>query len=81
MNWILWPSQEPYPKSVIEEVLNQMDALEERERKLNMVQVIFVLISMNLFSHLSMGDAIRKVAQGLRFVREIPTTRSPRQVC
>ena len=60
------------PKPVIEEVLNQMDALEQRERKLNMVQVIFILISMNLFAHLSIGDTIRKVAQGLRFVWDDP---------
>ena len=60
------------PKKEIEAVLAQAGTLEKRERKLNMVQTIFILVSMNLFAHLSIGDTIAKVVQGLRFIWDDP---------
>ena len=39
-----------------------------RERKLNMAVVVLLVISINLYTHLSIGHVMRKPAQGLRFI-------------
>jgi len=39
-----------------------------RERKLNMAVVVLLVISINLYTHLSIGHVMRKLAQGLRFI-------------
>ena len=56
------------PTADIEAVLAAAGKRVHRERKLNMVVVILILIGMNLFAHLSIGHVMRKLAQGLRFV-------------
>lgn len=39
-----------------------------RERKLNMVVVVLLVIALNIYTYLSIGHAMRKIAQGLRFI-------------
>jgi hypothetical protein len=48
-----------------------------RERKLNMVVVMLLVISLNLYTHLSMGHVLRKLAQGLRFIWRDPDYELP----
>lgn len=66
------------PQKEIEAVLAQTGTSVKRERKLNMVQTIFILISMNLFAHLSIGETIIRVVQGLRFIWDDPEYRVPK---
>lgn len=56
------------PVSLISEVLSTCDAWEERERELNMVTVIWVIIAMGLLPSLSIPHVLQKIAQGLRYV-------------
>ena len=56
------------PRETIVRVLETAGVREQRERKLTLVMVVFVLIAMNLFITRSIGSVVRKVAQGLRFL-------------
>ena len=56
------------PRETIRRVLETAGVHEQRERKLTLVMVVFVLIAMNLFITHSIGSVVRKVAQGLRFL-------------
>ena len=56
------------PVSLISEVLSTCDAWEERERDLNMVTVVWVIIAMGLLPSLSIPHVLQKIAQGLRYV-------------
>ena len=40
----------------------------QRERKLNMVMTVWMLIAMHIYSNMSMGAALRKASKGLRYV-------------
>src|SRR5215469_4906846 len=64
--------QQIIPIERIKAVLSQHHATEKRERKLNMVVMIWVLIAMNLFTDCSLGYVLRKLAQGLRYIRPNP---------
>lgn len=61
-------------KAVIEETGTQ----HIRERKLHMAAIVFLIIAMGIYAHLSIGDVMRKLAQGLRFVWPNPSHRLPR---
>jgi hypothetical protein len=39
-----------------------------RERKLNMVVIMLVIIAMSIYTRISIGHVMRKIAQGLRFI-------------
>jgi hypothetical protein len=65
------------PVSVISEVLSTCDAWEKRERDLNMVAVISVIIAMGLLPNLSIPHVLQKMAQGLRYVWPDPDIRLP----
>jgi hypothetical protein len=60
------------PVSLIGEVLNTCDAWEKRERDLNMVVVISMIIAMGLLPSLSIPHVLQKMAQGLRYVWSDP---------
>lgn len=60
--------QQIIPLERIKAVLSQYHATEKRERKLNMVVIIWVLIAMNLFTDCSLGHVLRKLVQGLRYI-------------
>jgi len=65
------------PVSLISEVLSTCDAWEERERELNMVTVIWVIIAMGLLPSLSIPHVLQKMAQGLRYVWPDPDISLP----
>ncbi len=60
------------PMAEIRAILREEEAEEKRERKLNMVAVVLLLITMNIYTHLSIGHVMRKLAQGLRFIWHDP---------
>ena len=55
-------------RSEIEAVIASEGVQEQRERKLNMVVVIFLLVAINIYTYISMGAVMRKMAKGLRFI-------------
>jgi len=66
------------PLEAITSVLQQRGIQAQRERKLNMVVTVWIVIAMNLFAHLSIGHVMRKLARGLRFVWPDPSDRLPK---
>ena len=66
------------PLATIKSVLQQQGVQAQRERKLNMVVTVWVAIAMNLYAHLSIGQVIRKLVRGLRFVWPDATYRPPK---
>jgi Insertion element 4 transposase N-terminal/Transposase DDE domain len=56
------------PPEDIKAVLAEQDIQTQRERKLNMVVTVLLTIAMNIFSHVSIGHVMQKIAQGLRYV-------------
>jgi hypothetical protein len=63
------------PMTEINAVLLEMDGQEIRERKLNLVAVVLLTIAMSLYTHLSIGRVMQKIARGLRFVWPEPDWR------
>jgi len=62
----------------IKAVLQEGEVKKSRERKLNMVVTEMFVIAMNIYTHLSIGHVMRKLAQGLRFMWWDPEHRLPR---
>ena len=56
------------PYECIQAILQQYGAREKRERKLNMVIIVWLLIAMNVYSECSIGHVLRKLAQGLHYI-------------
>lgn len=56
------------PLAEIQAVLEAEGVRTERERKLNMVVTVLLTIAMNLYPRASIGEVLRKIAQGLRYV-------------
>ena len=52
----------------IKAVLVREGRVGQRERKLNMVMTVLMLIAMHIYSNMSMGAALRKASKGLRYV-------------
>jgi hypothetical protein len=62
--------QEVLPKACIEELLNTYDCWETREKKLNMVVMVYWLISLHLSPKLSQSRVYSKLVSGLRTLRD-----------
>jgi hypothetical protein len=60
--------QRAVPTTEIKAVLQETGAQEMRQRKFNTVVVVLLVIAMNIYTHLSLGHVMRKIARGLRFV-------------
>ena len=56
------------PSATVEAVLAETGKSEQRERKLTLLVTVFVTIAMNLYSRASIGEVLRKMAQGLRYI-------------
>lgn len=56
------------PVAQIKAVLASEGRFEQRERKLNMVVTVLMLIVMHFYSNVSQGEAMRKASRGLRYV-------------
>lgn len=65
------------PEEAIRAVLGAEGVHEHRERKLTLAVVVYLVIAMNLYTHLSLGHVLRKLAQGLRYVWPDPEYRLP----
>ncbi len=66
------------PLETIKTVLAQQNIRPQRERKLNLVVIVWVVLAMHLYAHLSIAHVMRKIAQGLRFIWPDPTYRLPK---
>ena len=56
------------PQALIEAVLQECGLRTARERKLNLVVTVMLMIAMNVYTHTSLGDVLQKVSQGLRYI-------------
>ncbi len=63
----------PVPLAEIRAVIEEGGVQETRERKLNMVAVVFLVITMSLYTHLSIGRVMQKLAQGLHYIWRDPS--------
>jgi hypothetical protein len=60
--------QRAVPTAEIKAVLQETGVQETRQRKFNMLVVVLLMIAMSIYTHLSLGHVMRKIARGLRFV-------------
>jgi hypothetical protein len=65
------------PPATIEAVLDATGARERRERKLTMAVVVWLLIAMNLYTHLALDRVLGKLARGLRYIWPDPEIALP----
>ena len=56
------------PHATIAAVLQECGLRTERERKLNLVVTVLLMIGMNIYTHTSLGHVLQKVSQGLRYI-------------
>jgi hypothetical protein len=66
------------PPETITRVLEQEAAREERERKLTMPVVVWLVIGLHLYTTLSQGAVLAKLARGLRLIWPDPSICLPR---
>jgi hypothetical protein len=66
------------PMTEIKAVIEETGTQHVRERKLHMVAVVFLVIAMGIYTRLSIGDVMGKLAQGLRFIWRDPSHRLPK---
>src|SRR6266496_6077007 len=66
------------PADAITRVLAQEAANEQRERKLNMSVVVWLVIVLHLYTTLSIGAVLSKLARGLRLIWPDPTIHLPK---
>src|SRR5258708_31859090 len=62
--------QEVIPPSMIEELLETYQMWEERERKTNMLTMVYWLIALHLYPSLSQRRVYGKMVSGLRTIRD-----------
>ena len=62
--------QDILPVSQIEELLETYQMWEQRERKLNMVAMVYWLLGLHLYPHLSQRAVYAKLVSGLRTIRD-----------
>ena len=62
--------QDVLPVSQIEELLETYQMWEQRERQLNMVAIVYWLIGLHLYPHLSQRAVYAKLVSGLRTMRD-----------
>jgi hypothetical protein len=66
VDYLTLPQLEPIiPAPVIHEVLTQCAAWEQREKKLNMAAMIYLLIALALYPHCSTREVYRRLQEGL----------------
>ena len=56
------------PPEMVQAAVQAEGVITQRARKLTVEAAVYVLIAMNLYPHLSMGDVVAKIAQGLRYI-------------
>src|SRR5438552_1646411 len=68
------------PPDAITRALAQEAANHQRQRKLTMPVVVWLIIVLHLYTTLSIGAVLIKLARGLRFIWPDPTIRLPKTV-
>jgi len=66
------------PMAEIVTVIQDEGVQEARQRKLNMATVLLLVIAMNIYTRLSIGHVMRKIAQGVRFIWSDSSYRLPK---
>jgi len=56
------------PTETMDQVLQDTGVQEQRERKLTLRVIMMVCIAMNLYTKVSLGHVLQKLAQGLRYI-------------
>jgi hypothetical protein len=69
--------EQAVPLAEVKAVLAETGVSEQRERKLTMLVTVLVTIAMNIYSRASIGEVMRKLAQGLRYIWPDPEYRLP----
>ena len=65
------------PEATIAAVLAAEGRFTERERKLNLLVTVLLVIMMNLYTSDSIGAVLEKMAQGLRYIWPDPDYQVP----
>ena len=65
------------PLEVVSEVLDECHGWEERERKLNMVVIVYLIIAFSLFPLNNTVEVLSELARGARFVWPDPSVHVP----
>lgn len=60
--------EQAVPLAEMRAVLAASGVCEQRQRKLTMLVTVLVTIAMNIYSRASIGEVMRKIAQGLRYI-------------
>src|SRR5438034_590633 len=69
--------QDLFPLAVVEQVLTDCHAWEKRERALNMVTILYLVIALTLFPRLTVAGVLRRLASGARFLWPDPSVAVP----
>src|SRR2546421_107150 len=59
--------QDLFPLALLEQVLTDCHAWEKRERALNMVTILYLIIALTLFPRLTVAGVLRRLASGAPF--------------
>lgn len=65
------------PQAALEAALEATHTSEDRDRALSYTSVLWVVIAMNLYTTVALGQVLRKVVQGRRFVAPDPAAPIP----
>lgn len=66
-----------YPVETVMDILHSEPVKEERERRLNLATMVYVLIGWGLFAHLSLREVLGQVTHGLRLLYPMPAAKLP----
>jgi hypothetical protein len=69
--------QDLFPLSAVEQVRTSCHAWEKRERALNMVTIVYLIIALILFPRLTVAGVLRRLASGARFLWPDPSVAVP----
>src|SRR5438874_4924111 len=69
--------QDLFPLALVEQVLTDCHAWEKRERALNMVTILYLIIALTLFPRLTVAGVLRRLASGARFLWPDPRVAVP----
>jgi len=65
------------PRATIAAILEAEGRLTQRERKLNLIVTVLLVIMLNIYTTYSIGAVLEKMAQGLRYIWPDPDYRVP----
>ena len=69
--------QDLFPLKAVEQVRTSCHAWEKRERALNMVTIVYLIIALTLFPRLTVAGVLRRLASGARFLWPDPRVAVP----